>query len=222
MHDHEKASWTKAYEWIRNAIESGEIEMGAPLPENQLAKEIGVSRTPIREALRSLEQDGYVKIIPQKGAFVSEISLEDLKEIYDIRKLLEPFAALSAVNRIPEEEIDEMEKGWKTLKKAALAGEVDLTHVSEMDLLLHLTITKYATNKRIGAIITTDHAQIKRFQKLSAQSLSANIHDTIGQHLEILEKLRARDAKGLSSLLYEHITKSESNIMKDYFLKQIQ
>jgi len=188
------------------------------LPENLLAREIGVSRTPIREALRSLEQDGYVKIIPQKGAFVSEISLEDLKEIYDIRKLLEPFAALSAVNRIPEEEIDEMEKGWKALKKAALAGEVDLTRVSEMDLLLHLTITKYATNKRIGAIITTYHAQIKRFQKLSAQSLS-NIHETIGQHLEILEKLRERDARGLSSLLYEHIAKSESNIMKDYFLK---
>lgn len=217
-HDHEKASWTKAYEWIRDAIESGELEMGTPLPENLLAREIGVSRTPIREALRSLEQDGYVKIIPQKGAFVSEISLEDLKEIYDIRKLLEPFAALSAVNRIPEEEIDEMEKGWKALKKAALAGEVDLTRVSEMDLLLHLTITKYATNKRIGAIITSYHAQIKRFQKLSAQSL-ANIHETIGQHLEILEKIRERDAKGLSSLLYEHIAKSESNIMKDYFLK---
>ena len=217
-HDHEKASWTKAYEWIRDAIESGELEMGTPLPENLLAREIGVSRTPIREALRSLEQDGYVKIIPQKGAFVSEISLEDLKEIYDIRKLLEPFAALSAVNRIPEEEIDEMEKGWKALKKAALAGEVDLTRVSEMDLLLHLTITKYATNKRIGAIITTYHAQIKRFQKLSAQSLS-NIHETIGQHLEILEKLREWDARGLSSLLYEHIAKSESNIMKDYFLK---
>ena len=217
-HDHEKASWTKAYEWIRDAIESGELEMGTPLPENLLAREIGVSRTPIREALRSLEQDGYVKIIPQKCAFVSEISLEDLKEIYDIRKLLEPFAALSAVNRIPEEEIDEMEKGWKALKKAALAGEVDLTRVSEMDLLLHLTITKYATNKRIGAIITTYHAQIKRFQKLSAQSLS-NIHETIGQHLEILEKLRERDARGLSSLLYEHIAKSESNIMKDYFLK---
>ena len=217
-HDHEKASWTKAYEWIRDALESGELEMGTPLPENLLAKEIGVSRTPIREALRSLEQDGYVKIIPQKGAFVSEISLEDLKEIYDIRKLLEPFAALSAVNRIPDGEIDEMERGWKALKRAALAGEVSLSKVSEMDLLLHMTITKYATNKRIGAIITTYHAQIQRFQKLSAQSL-ANIHETIGQHVEILEKLRERDARGLSSLLYEHIAKSESNIMKDYFLK---
>ena len=120
-HDHEKASWTKAYEWIREAIESGELGMGTPLPENLLAKEIGVSRTPIREALKS--GTGWVcQDNPAERAFVSEISLEDLKEIYDIRKLLEPFAALSAVNRIPDSEIDEMERGWKGLKKAALTG----------------------------------------------------------------------------------------------------
>jgi len=141
-----RACWSKAYSWIRNAIESGHIEMGSPLPENQLAREIGVSRTPIREALRRLEQDGYVTIIPQKGAFVSRISHEDLKEIYDIRKLLEPFAALSAVNRIPQEVIDDMARNWTTLKKAASAGKVDLSRVSEMDYLTHMTITKYGTN----------------------------------------------------------------------------
>ncbi len=219
MNGNGRASWAKAYAWIREAIESGQIVMGSPLPENQLAKEIGVSRTPIREALRCLEQDGYVTIIPQKGAFVSRISLEDLKEIYDIRKLLEPFAALTAVNRIPEEKIDEMEKDWKALKKAASSGEVDLSKVSEMDYRTHMTITDYGTNKRIGAIIANYHAQIQLFQRLSAQSL-ANIFETIDQHLEILETLRERDAKGLSNLLYEHIGKSENNIMKDYFLRQ--
>lgn len=214
-----RSSWSKAYGWIRDAIQSGHIEMGSPLPENQLAREIGVSRTPVREALRCLEQDGYVTIIPQKGAFVSRISLEDLKEIYDIRKLLEPFAAVSAVNRIPKEVIDDMERNWTTLKKEASAGGVDLSRVSEMDYLTHMTITKYGANKRIGAIIAAYHAQIQLFQRLSAQSL-ANIFETIDQHLEILEKLRQRDPKGLSDLLYDHIGKSESNIMKDYFLRQ--
>lgn len=169
--------------------------------------------------MRCLEQDGYVTIIPQKGAFVSRISLEDLKEIYDIRKLLEPFAAVSAVNRIPKEVIDDMERNWTTLKKEASAGGVDLSRVSEMDYLTHMTITKYGANKRIGAIIAAYHAQIQLFQRLSAQSL-ANIFETIDQHLEILEKLRQRDPKGLSDLLYDHIGKSESNIMKDYFLRQ--
>ena len=219
MQENDKASWIRAYEWIRDGIEAGRLAMGDTLPENLLAKETGVSRTPVREALRRLEQDGYVKIIPQKGAFVSEISLEDLKEIYDIRKLLEPFAALSAVNRIPDSAIDEMEKSWRALKRIADAGGyIDLSKVSDMDLVFHMTITKYSTNKRIESIITTYHAQIKRFQQLSAKSLS-DIQDTIGQHLEILAVMRKRDAKQLSDLLYEHIAKSESYIMKDYFVK---
>jgi len=219
MQTKDKASWIRVYEWIRNGIEDGLLAVGDPLPENMLAKETGVSRTPVREALRRLEQDGYVKIIPRKGAFVSDISLEDLKEIYDIRKLLEPFAALSAVNRIPDSVIDEMEKDWKALKKVAdIGGDIDLSKVSDMDLAFHMTITKYSTNKRIESIMSTYHTQIRRFQRLAAKSLS-NIQDTIGQHLEILAVLRKRDGKLLSDLLYEHITKSEGNIMKDYFVK---
>ena len=86
-----------------------------------------------------------------------------------------------------------------------------IQHICEQNKIEFKCNNKFNTD-------TTYHAQIKRFQKLSAQSL-ANIHETIGQHVEILEKLRDRDARGLSSLLYEHIAKSESNIMKDYFLK---
>ena len=97
----DKAVWIKAYDWIKDGVDAGRLKMGEPLPETWLANEVGVSRTPVREALRVLEQDGYIKIVPLKGAFVSEISLEDVREIYDIRKLLEPFAALTAANRMP-------------------------------------------------------------------------------------------------------------------------
>ena len=92
----ETTSWIKAYDWIKEGIESCRLKMGEQLPEMYLVKEIGVSRTPIREAMRVLEQEGYIKIISNKGAFVSKISVNDIKEIYEIRKLLEPFAALSA------------------------------------------------------------------------------------------------------------------------------
>lgn len=115
MSKNEKASWVKAYNWIKEGIDSCALKMGEPLPETFIANETGVSRTPVREALRVLEQDGYIKIVPLKGAFVSEISLEDVREIYDIRKLLEPFAALSAANRIPDSEIKEMSAEWDGL-----------------------------------------------------------------------------------------------------------
>lgn len=215
----DKSSWLRAYNWIKYAIESGELEMGAPLPENYLAEKIGVSRTPVREALRFLEQDGFVTIVPTKGAFVSEISLEDVKEIYDIRKLLEPFASLSAVNRVPEEEIDLMEKGWIEIQKMVDEGNlIDWNQISDMDYCLHFTIIKYSINKRISTILSSYHSQIKRFQLLSAESL-ADVKNTIKQHVDLLECLRERDSKKFSTQLHEHIVKSEDNILKDYFIK---
>ena len=75
----ETTSWIKAYDWMKEEIESGRVKMGEQLPEMSLVKKIGVSRTPIREAMRVLEQEGYIKIISNKGAFVSEISIEDIK-----------------------------------------------------------------------------------------------------------------------------------------------
>ncbi len=212
--------WLKAYDWIKDRIDSGQLKMGEPLPETFLAKEIDVSRTPIREALRVLEQDDYVKIIPQKGAFVSEISLEDVREIYDIRKLLEPFAALSAANRIPDAKIAEMDIEWGGISKQTSEGHpIDIARLSDMDLDLHFTISKYATNKRISAILDNYHVQIKRFQRLSMQSL-ADIQNSVDQHIIIIECLKERNPKKLHKCLYDHVVNSEGFILKDYFLTE--
>ncbi len=219
MSKNERASWVKAYNWIKEGIDSCALKMGEPLPETFIANETGVSRTPVREALRVLEQDGYIKIVPLKGAFVSEISLEDVREIYDIRKLLEPFAALSAANRIPDSEIKEMSAEWERLSKRAENGEeIDFSTVADCDLKLHFTIAKYATNRRIGAILMSYHVQIKRFQRLSAQSL-ADIRNSIEQHIIILNCIKRRDPKALHACLYDHVVNSEGYIMKDYFLR---
>lgn len=209
----ENDSKTKAYEWIKTSIESGELEEGQPLPENFLAKEIGVSRTPVREALRLLEQSNHVRIIPTKGAFVSEISIKDVKEIYDIRKLLEPFAALSAVSRIPEAELLNIEDEWLGIAK--LVSSVPWTRVAELDFRFHMTIVKYSTNSRIKEMLSSYHSQIKRFQMLSAQSHS-DIPDTIKQHMELLIYLKKRDSDQFTNMLLTHITNSEENIIKEF------
>ena len=218
-HSPENNSWIKAYDWIKEGIDSCRLKMGESLPETFLAREIGVSRTPVREALSVLEQDGYIKIVPKKGAFVSEISLEDVREIYDIRKLLEPFAALSAANRIPDGDIVKMTADWEELDRSFKRGEqVDLSRVADLDIQLHFAIANYATNKRISAILTTYHVQIKRFQRLSVQSL-ADTQNSIDQHLIILKCLKERNPKALHRCLYDHVVNSEGFIMKDYFLR---
>jgi DNA-binding GntR family transcriptional regulator len=209
--------WVTAYKWIKDAIESGELNTGEPLSENRLSQEIEISRTPIREALRVLAQEGYVRIVPAKGAFVSEISLEDVKEIYDIRKLLEPFAALSAVTRVPEEEILALESDWQGIQARVAEGEsVPWSEVAAIDQRFHFTLIQHSTNKRVQQILSSYHAQIERFQSLSAKSL-ANVENTVRQHLELIACLKGRDGRELSERLYDHIVKSEENVLKDYY-----
>jgi DNA-binding GntR family transcriptional regulator len=211
-------SWVKAYKWIRDEINRGNFETGTPLHENMISEAAGVSRTPVREALKNLEVDGYVKIVPTKGAFVAGLSMRDLREIYEIRKLLEPFAALSSTTLIPESEIDALCKTWRSLESKAKANkEWDLSLISKTDLNTHLTIINYNSNERIKKIISPYHAQIWRFQFMSAQSL-ADIIDTIGQHLELLECLKKRNSVKMQHLLYDHIVSSEANIMRGFYM----
>lgn len=205
-----------AYEWIKEAILDDRLKEGEPLSENRLAAEIQVSRTPIREALRNLEQDGFVRLVPGKGAFVAGISIEDLKEVYDIRILLEPLAARTAIDRIPSEEIEEAEARWKELQNRILRGElVTPEEINKEDRHLHEMITDYSSNNRLKQILLTLHAQIERFQLLSAESLG-NPADSVAEHLEIIECLKHRDKEEIQALLAKHIQLSEDYILKKY------
>lgn len=208
--------WTKAYKWVKDSVLNGDLEDGEPLSESRLAMLVNISRTPIREAFRALARDGYVKLIPGKGAFVSAISMEDVKEIYVVRKLLEPFAARSAVRYIPESVLAEIEDRWREKETKLRDGhEVGLREIAALDMEFHSVITKYSQNGRIRKILSPYHAQIERFQLLSAKSLS-NLFDTIGQHIDLVECIKKRDSDEIANLLLRHIKSSEENIMRLY------
>ncbi|MDR3254309.1 MAG: GntR family transcriptional regulator [Synergistaceae bacterium] len=208
--------WTKAYEWVKDSVLNGGLEDGEPLSESRLATLVNISRTPIREAFRALARDGYVNLIPGKGAFVSAISVEDVKEIYEVRKLLEPFAARSAVRYIPEALIAEIEDRWREKETKLKDGrEVSLREIAALDMEFHAAITKYTQNERIRNILSPYNAQIERFQLLSAKSLS-NLFDTIGQHLDLVERIKKRDGGEIACLLLKHIESSEENILRLY------
>ncbi|QVL36064.1 GntR family transcriptional regulator [Aminirod propionatiphilus] len=206
----------KAYEWIKEAILKNRFHEGEPLSENRLAQELDISRTPVREVLRQLEREGFVRLVPGKGAFVAEISLEDVKEIYEIRVHLEPLAARSAVHRITEGEIDELQTGWKALLEKIEAGETaPWGELNDLDGRFHSLIVARTANGRLRQILETFFSQIQRFQLLSACSL-ADARNSVGQHLEILEALRNRDEEVLHELLTRHIRQSERYIFERY------
>ena len=206
----------QAYQAIRNQIIYSELPPGSKISEKNLEDYLKIGCTPIREALMILEQEGYVKLLPSKGAFVTKISLEDVKEIYDIRKLLEPFVALSATLRVPDIEIQKLDEEWDNIKKRLNNGEIiKWTDLAKADKNFHFTLIRYSSNKRVKHMLTSCHAQIERFQSLSAESF-ADIENTIQQHVVLITLLKNRDANGLSQKIYEHILRGERKILSEY------
>jgi DNA-binding GntR family transcriptional regulator len=206
--------WLKVYEWIKSGIFNGVLADGAPLSENMLAQETGISRTPIREALRVLAQDGFVTLVPGRGAFVAEITLESIREIYEVRRLLEPIAARTAVMRIPDDYLDRVASKWFEIRyMISERHPVEWGEIAELDKEFHLMITTNAANRRIRDILIPYAAQVERFQLMSAKALS-NVEETARQHLQLIDCIRNRDGDELAGLMAEHIISSEENVMK--------
>jgi DNA-binding GntR family transcriptional regulator len=200
---------SEAYERIKELILVGELTASDVLSEGELADRLGMSRTPIREALRRLSQDHLVEIVPDRGAWVRDVSLNDLREIFDLRKVLEPLAAEQAVSRVPEEDIVAIEREWRALEEAVQLGEqVDYEVVSRLDNRFHNLIIAYCRNKRLRDFLELLNQEILRYQLLTAQTL-ANVEETVSQHLYLVTLFKARDIEALSRGLKLHIERSE-------------
>ena len=135
------------FETLRDAIINQTLEPGERLMEIQLAEEMGVSRTPVREAIRKLELEGLVIMVPRKGAYVAGISVKDIHEVFEVREYLEGLAASLAAKRITPEELDEMEKSL-----FMEAGELDgnnLRSIVEIDTTFHDLLYKAVRNEQL-------------------------------------------------------------------------
>ncbi|MBR1805947.1 MAG: GntR family transcriptional regulator, partial [Selenomonadaceae bacterium] len=152
-------------ETLREAIRKGILEPGERLMEVQLAEELGISRTPVREAIRKLEQEGYVIMMPRRGTYVSSVSVSDIKEIFEIRSALESLSTGLAARRI---EPDELEKLRALL--AEIEGHIksrDMDKIVEADIEFHGLLYRVSRNERLVAIIGNLKEQLARFRTLS-------------------------------------------------------
>ncbi|WP_290683575.1 GntR family transcriptional regulator [Aminivibrio sp.] len=201
---------------IREEILEKRFLPGAPLSEIPLGKKLGTSRTPVREALRMLSKEGLVRLIPGRGAFVTEISVEDIKEIYEIRRALETIAFQSAAKRIPDETLDEIASFWRDLRvKVESGARFDKKIIADGDRALHMRIIGYASNQRIREILLSLQSQIGRMQLLALFSLKDTLN-TISQHEEIIACMRNRDEEQIRKVLYNHIVLSEGYILSNF------
>ena len=143
---------------LRKAILRGELKPGERLMEIQLANKLGVSRTPIREAIRKLELEGLVVMVPRKGAHVAKITLQELNDVLEVRRGLEEMAITKACERITEEELDELEASAMRFEKLLKSGEI--MELAAEDVKFHDVIYNATCNRRLIQILNNLREQM--------------------------------------------------------------
>lgn len=201
------------FETLREAIISGSLRPGERLMEVQLAEEMGVSRTPVREAIRKLELEGFVVMVPRKGAYVANYSFKDITEVFEIRSALESLAAGLAAERITEEEIEQLERALH--QAAGFVSKQDLESMVHADTEFHEMLYRACRNNRLLTIICNLREQI---QRLRAKSLATpgRMRECLLEHKRIVEAVSARNAQLARETAQEHIENAENNMLADF------
>jgi len=200
----------EVFNTLRERILKGELKPGERLMEIQLADQLGVSRTPIREAIRMLELEGLVKMVPRKGAQVAKISREDLQDVLEVRKALDTLAIKLACERITEEEIVRLKEAEAEFEKSLKTG--DFTQMAEADVLFHDVIHGASKNKRLKNMISNLAERIYRyrFEYIKQQSDGGKV--LLEEHRKIVACIEARDLDASVKAIEIHIDNQERSI----------
>ncbi|MBC7344236.1 MAG: GntR family transcriptional regulator, partial [Clostridia bacterium] len=200
------------FETLREAIIEGKLSPGTRLMEAQLAEDMGVSRTPVREAIRKLELEGLVVMVPRKGAYVADMSTKDAAEVFEIRAALEALAAGLAAQRITDEEIEELERLLIKFNEC-LGKELDLQKVVDLDTEFHDVLYRASRNSRLMQILSTLREHIQRFRKLSLAS-PGRLKQAIEEHRRIVDAVADRNVALAQALAQEHIVNAENSMLE--------
>jgi DNA-binding GntR family transcriptional regulator len=190
---------------LRQAIRSGQFVPGEHLGEVELAARLGVSRTPIREALRVLEAQGLVEILPNKGARVIRWSTEDLEEIYDLRSMLESHAAFRAATRIQPPALRLLFELCAQMDDAvARSGSDDLVRLSELNNQFHGEIIRAADSPRLSASLASV-VQVSLVARTFAKYSREELARSMNHHRELTAALESGAAEWASAVMKSHV-----------------
>lgn len=181
---------------LRQAILKGELKPGERLMEIQLAQRLGVSRTPVREAIRKLELEGLVLMIPRKGAEVAEITEKSLRDVLEVRRALEELAVQLACEKITKEEIRELERVAKEFQQ--VVNSSDITEIAEVDVCFHDIIYTATDNQKLIQLLNNLREQMYRYrvEYLKRDGVFPQLiaeHEAIIRHIENNEKEKATE-----------------------------
>lgn len=198
-------------ESIRQAIISGQFPPGMRLMELQLAEEMGVSRTPVREAIRKMELEGLVVMIPRRGAYVADISIKDINEVYEVRTALDVLSAGLAAERIDKSEIQEMRE--LLAEEAALVEARDYPKIIDNDTAFHDVIYRTSGNTRCMNIISNLREQITAIRGRS-MPYPGRVEIMLKEHRAIFDAIAAGKVEKAQEAVRTHMENAEQTLLK--------
>lgn len=196
---------------LKEAIIVGELKPGERLMEVHLSEKMGVSRTPIREAIRKLELEGLVKTFPRKGVYVAELSPKDIADVLEVRAALDGLAAFLAAERITAEEIKEMKSVFEQFKQNVEKNSTQ--GIVKKDVEFHDIIYRASGNDPLIQILNNLKEQILRFRVIYIKDYSTHV-GLVKEHAEIIQALEEKDRLKAQVLAENHIKYQRNVIMK--------
>ncbi len=198
---------------LRQGILTGELKPGERLMEIHLADRLGVSRTPIREAIRKLELEGLVTMVPRKGAEVAKISAKNLKDVLEVRVALETLAIRLACERITPEGLEELKQACDNFEQTTKNDSMDVTSITKADVALHDVIVRATGNERLTQMIYNLQEQMYRyrFEYIKDTAYHALL---IQEHTRIYESIRDGQVDKAVEEITKHIENQLHTIIK--------
>lgn len=201
------------YQELRTRILSGNYKEGEALTELGIAGELDVSRTPVREALRQLEQEELVELRPNRGAVVKGISLNDIRDIYEIRSLIEGLAAARVAEQATTEEMNQLEE---TLDLTQFyLDRKDYEKLESMDGRFHQQLYELCRSRMLRRILKDLHNYVGQSRGASLKT-EGRAQASIEEHRRVLEAMRARDPEQAKARMTEHVLNTRANLSKIY------
>lgn len=196
---------------LREAILKGELKPGERLMELQLAAKLGVSRTPIREAIRMLEQEGLAVTVPRKGAEVARMTEKDMEDVLQVREALDELAVNIACEKITEEQLDNLRQAMKEFEASTKSG--DVKRIATADVLFHDIIYQSTGNSKLVSMLNNLREQIYRY-RVEYLKDADSYPNLMKEHEEIEHALAKRDKKKAIKAMQVHVDNQAEAVKK--------
>lgn len=205
------ALYQEVAERLRQRIFAHELTPGTWIDEQKLAEQYGISRTPLREALKVLASEGLVELRPRRGCYVTEISRQDLDDIFPLMALLEGRCAADAVKSATADDIEELQGIHERLEAAARDDRIDAFFDANQEF--HKKIQELSGNRWLLSVIQ-DLRKVLKLSRLHSLSLEGRLQQSLKEHRDIMAAIKARDTANAERLMHDHLLSGREALVK--------